>query len=99
MLRLGDEPGTLMMATRDDAGVALGGGSRLSPSGDQSVEVTTLDSVVATRNVSAIHLDVEGSEERALTGALELIRACTPVLILETVPSETWLCENLIPLG
>jgi hypothetical protein len=34
-----------------------------------------------------------------LEGAMETIRRCKPIIIVETLPSEDWLSQNLFPLG
>ena len=66
----------------------------------QKAEIVTLDSVIPEdRYVAAIHFDVEGFETQALRGALNTIRRCLPVIILETMPNEDWLAENLWRLG
>ena len=46
------------------------------------VEVKTLDSFCYT-NVSFIKIDVEGHENEVLSGALETIQKCRPVMIIE----------------
>jgi FkbM family methyltransferase len=57
------------------------------------VEVTTLDALIAKdRNVSVLHLDIEGFEEPALLGAVETVTRCKPFLVLETHKiSAAWL--------
>lgn len=50
-----------------------------------SCQVVTIDSIVEPgRRVVLIHLDVEGSEARALRGSLRTIRQWLPDLLLET---------------
>jgi len=51
------------------------------------------------RHIAIIELDVEGFEKPALAGALETIKRCKPILILETLPEEDWLNENIFNLG
>jgi FkbM family methyltransferase len=64
------------------------------------VRIISIDDVIpGDRLVSAIQLDIEGYEERALTGAMRTIRKNRPLLILETLPTKEWLTENLYPLG
>jgi FkbM family methyltransferase len=102
---LGERRGTLALVTSDENGRALGGGSRFAPvTSDRyetkTVDVVTIDeSVPPDRDVAAIHLDVEGFERQALTGAMSTIRRCKPSLVLETLPEESWLAEHLRPLG
>lgn len=104
---IGDKNASLPMRVFDDKGRALGGTSRLlEVSGDAMpeqtivVDIVRLDDVVpANRNVSILQLDVEGFEQQALSGALDIIRRCRPVLILENLPESSWLNENIIKLG
>ena len=64
------------------------------------VEIVSVDEVVPSdREVSIIHLDVEGFEQPALTGARGTIRRCKPIVVLKTVPDEGWVATNLLPLG
>ncbi len=56
----------------------------VSDSGTIDVEVTTLDDLIdPSRNVSVLHLDIEGHELPALKGAQALIQRCKPIIILE----------------
>jgi FkbM family methyltransferase len=97
-----------LVATK--AGIALGGASYISPSRNDAqetssvakipVRIVSIDDVVPQgRPISVIHLDVEGYEERALTGAMRMIRKYRPILILETMPTDSWISKNLLPLG
>ncbi|NIA68519.1 FkbM family methyltransferase [Pelagibius litoralis] len=96
-----------VMQVKDLDGRALGGGSQLlwqTPNLPESltaeVHIAALDDVIpSNRPVSVIQLDVEGFEQQALSGALETIARCRPILILETVPEETWLSPNILSLG
>jgi FkbM family methyltransferase len=77
-----------------------GNSERSSPVGTAPVRIVTIDGVVPeNRSVSVIHLDVEGYEEQALTGAMETIQRNRPLLILETLPTDRWMSEHLLPLG
>jgi FkbM family methyltransferase len=106
---LGERPDTLVLETRTAEGIPLGGGSRIltgkdaagvAPRHTQEVQVLALDTAVPEdRRVSLIQLDVEGFETQALTGARNIIRRCLPVIVLETMPNNAWLSENLWPLG
>jgi FkbM family methyltransferase len=65
-----------------------------------TVRVTTVDETVPPdRHVSIIQLDVERYEKPALSGAMNTIRRCLPILILETPPEESWMAENILSLG
>ena len=89
-----------------DGDVPLGGGSKLvgipeaCPESDQlEVPAVTIDDVIPPgRHISLIQLDVEGSELEALRGALKTIKACKPLIVLETCP-KGWIDENLTCLG
>jgi Methyltransferase FkbM domain len=61
--------------------------------------VTVDETVPSDRKVSIIQLDVEGFEKPALAGALMTIQRCKPIIILETLPEEGWLSENIMRLG
>lgn len=83
--------GTSLMRVTDDKGVACGGKSTVIEGQVQdvaagvSVQLVRLDDVIPKdRHISILHLDVEGHEELALEGALETIKRCHPILILET---------------
>lgn len=90
-------PGEGRLRTVDRHGRPLGGGSHLSTEGE-SVPLLSIDSSV-TGSVSAIQLDVEENERRALAGAMKTIEANRPVLVLETLPDSSWLTRELAPLG
>ena len=102
---LGARIGRAKLATASPGGVALGGSSHLVEAGSpaqrlEDVTVTTIDdSVPEDRRVAVIHLDVEGHEEQALTGALATIERCRPCLVLETMPTSAWVDTHLAPLG
>jgi hypothetical protein len=63
------------------------------------VTVTIDDLVPADCTVSIIQLDVEGHERQALAGALQTIRRCLPILILEKLPDPAWLADSILSLG
>lgn len=107
---LGEQPGAAELVTRDRRGAGLGGTSTMFPSGLETrhvdgkrsteVRIVTIDGAVPEdRRISIIHLDVEGYEERALTGALRTIQRCRPMLLVETAPCDAWVSEYLQPLG
>jgi FkbM family methyltransferase len=99
--------GAAQLATADRAGVPLGGASRVIKDAararwfsNEDIELVSVDATVgADRRVAAIHLDVEGHEQTALTGALATIERCRPLIVLETLPEASWLAENVEPLG
>ena len=104
---LGSEPGAALLQTTNKDGVPLGGASRLlrNPvrSGDgpkEEVQVLALDQVVGRdRRVAVIQFDVEGHERFALTGAMQTIERCRPLIVLETLPKAPWVADELEPLG
>jgi FkbM family methyltransferase len=104
---LGDKECSLPMMIADDTGRSLGGSSRLTLEAGQEdksrfveVAIVTIDEVVSEdRQVTILQLDLEGFEMRALAGAMETIKRCKPVLILETLPTRAWLTQNILKLG
>jgi FkbM family methyltransferase len=95
------------MKIADESGRALGGASHMVGRSKKNnleqiveVDIYKLDDVVPLeRQVSILQLDVEGFEKQALTGAMETIRRCKPILILELLPDNNWLSENIFSLG
>jgi FkbM family methyltransferase len=103
---LGAECSSAIMKVRDQYYMEpMGGGSRVVdavPDGETFVEVrlNAIDDVVPNdRRVALIHLDVEGFEKEALSGALRTIRRSLPTLIIETLPEFDWLKTNILELG
>jgi FkbM family methyltransferase len=98
---LTDAPGGGFVRTVDASGRALGGGSRLVEQPDErgeAVPLATIDEVV-DEPLALIHLDVEGHERQALTGAMRTIERDRPLLVLETLPDADWVAQHLTPLG
>jgi FkbM family methyltransferase len=103
---LGSEPGTALLQTTNNDGVPLGGASRLlrdpmsaGAGPKEEVQVVAVDEVIGRdRRVAVIHFDVEGHERFALTGAMQTIERCRPLIVLETLP-VAWVAEELAPLG
>ncbi len=99
--------GRALLATSDTDGLALGGGSHLVSASAQAdtasseeVPLLSVDDVVpGDRRVAVIQLDVEGHEQEALTGAMRTITRCRPLIVLETMPAESWFAEHLSPCG
>lgn len=108
---VGSKRERLPMKTADRGGCALGGASHIvardsgALHGTETIQVVTIDDTIEpNRTVSIIQLDVEGHEKQALIGALETIRRCLPIIILETLPGSTlvtsdWFRENVLSLG
>ena len=93
-------------------GRALGGASRIIDEADaepgrhtQQVEILTIDEAIPEdRNISIIQLDVEGFEERALSGGMRTIERCKPLLVLEVLQGRDfidseWFVENILGRG
>jgi len=103
---LGEERGSLTMVTSDVDGRALGGGSHIlqddgiSSDHREPIQIVTIDEVIPSdRKVSIIQLDVEGYERQALSGALKTIQRCLPIIVVETLPDENWLAQNILRHG
>lgn len=78
---LGAAPGFVTMAL-DAANTARANtGARFAGVG-ADVPVVTIDSL-SLEHVGFLKLDVEGSEPRALAGAVETIRRCRPIILFE----------------
>lgn len=103
---LGARRDSIFMKTSDEKGNSLGGCSWMAE-GDKSnqkqftqVDILKLDDALPTeRKVSIIQLDVECYEKQALMGAIETIKRCKPILILENMPDQDWLIKNIYNLG
>ncbi len=108
---LGEKREQLVLKTIDGSGQSLGGASRIMKYDREElidgarVQIVTIDeSVPRDREVSIIQLDVEGYEKEALSGALEIIERCRPVIILEVLEESTllnseWFSTNILSLG
>jgi FkbM family methyltransferase len=104
---LGEREGLLNLVTQDASGRALGGTSRITPRSEppglgnsEPVRVVAVDELVPSdREIAILHLDVEGFEQQALCGALKTIRRALPIIIVETMPEESWLATNILSLG
>lgn len=105
---LGDAECSLEMVTRDPRGKGLGGASQILSVDEtkgiekqvESINCVTIDTAVPKeRNISIIQLDVEGFEKQALSGALNTIRRCLPIIILENLPEQVWFDDNIGKLG
>lgn len=107
---LGAKNQQLFVQTTDTSGRSLGGASRIvDKSGGKEkkepVEIVAIDEVITSeRGIGILQLDVEGYEKEVLSGALDTIRRCMPILILEVLPSSTlvqseWFSKNILGLG
>ncbi|MEL7092155.1 MAG: FkbM family methyltransferase [Pseudomonadota bacterium] len=85
---VGAEADNLPLKVAGDGKRVLAAGARLvtepEPGETVDVHVVPLDKLIPkTRNVSVLHLDIEGFERPALQGARELVQRCRPVIIVE----------------
>jgi FkbM family methyltransferase len=93
-------------AYRSDVGAGRSPAGRVARSGAglATCPVTTLDRLWAQAGrpqVDAVKVDVEGAEPDVLTGAVEVLRACRPLLVVEAPsPPEVAAVEKVLgPLG
>jgi FkbM family methyltransferase len=96
-----DQPGEAFVTNSSRAWAPSGGVSRLVfdeafSDSREAVPLTTIDETIPEdRPVGAVHLDIEGYEQRALAGALRTIERWRPVLVVESVPPADWIEQNL----
>lgn len=104
---LGETSKTSKMVIKTNNGVNLGGASRILDENENigtmiDVDVVKIDDMVGERDISIIQLDVEGYEQQALAGAIETIKRCKPLLILEdnkNIIKSQWFKDNIISLN
>ena len=67
----------------------------------EKVKIVSLDTIIPQeRNISVLQLDIEGYEKEALMGAIDILKRCHPILLLENpLPDPTWLEQNILSLG
>lgn len=88
---LGNQLAVARIDTGNADGAHRGGRSRIGEAG-QLTSLLSIDTL-GLSDVSIIHLDIEGSELTALTGATRTIKACQPVILLEDNAEN---CEPLL---
>lgn len=104
---LGERNTTTQMLIESEFGVSLGGTSKILKERQKGktidVKIVRIDDVIPTdRNISIIQLDVEGYEKEALNGALNTIKRCKPILILEDnnkIIDTNWFADNILAIG
>jgi len=96
-----------MKTVNNNDGQSMGGGSRIASKAKTyskedliDVEVVAIDEVIPhDRKINVIHLDIEGFEKEALAGAIDTIKRCKPILVIESLPDSEWLTDNIIEIG
>ena len=92
----------------DDKGQNKGGSSTIierdhdiDDAQTEIVDIVSLDSVIPEdRHIALLQLDIEGYEKKALLGGMDLIKRCSPIIVLENpVPDIAWLEANIFALG
>jgi FkbM family methyltransferase len=105
---LGAEKSELKLQVATKEGRQLGGASRIIDSENGKfvpIVIETLDSMIPKdRNISILQFDLEGFEVPALKGAINTIKRCKPILILEILShndilTDDWFTENILSLG
>lgn len=108
---VGDHTTTAYLRARNDSGESLGGGSNIVCGGEswsegvEEIDIVKIDDIVSDDQfISIIQLDVEGSEKSALTGALNTIRRCKLILIIEDLDTSSlleseWFEEHIMGLN
>ncbi|MFK7748081.1 MAG: FkbM family methyltransferase [Kordia sp.] len=105
---LGAEKSQLKLQVATADGRQLGGASRIIDSENGKfvpITIETLDSIIPEdRNISILQFDLEGFEMPALKGAINTIKRCKPILILEILShndilTDDWFKENILSLG
>jgi FkbM family methyltransferase len=90
---LGAVNDTMWVSSPDVSAAANFGGVALGSSGNESVEIVTLDQLGMQR-LDLIKIDVEGMEEAVLRGGIETIRRLRPTLYLENDPADARLDKS-----
>lgn len=105
---LGETTSTTKILIKDKKGVSLGGSSTIVEKPDKNgileeIKIVAIDNVIPIeRKISILQLDIEGYEQQALMGALQTIKRCRPILILEDDTNFTksnWFKEHILSLG
>ncbi|WP_298422492.1 FkbM family methyltransferase [uncultured Kordia sp.] len=105
---LGEVKSQLKLQIETVDGRRLGGASRIIDSENGKfvpITIETLDNMIPDdRNISILQLDLEGFEIPALKGAINTIKRCKPILILEILShndilTNNWFQENIFSLG
>jgi FkbM family methyltransferase len=104
---LGEKSSSVEILIKDKKGTSLGGSSTITDKQDGKgnvveIKIVTIDDIIPEdRNISIIQLDIEGYEKQALMGAIETIKRCRPIIIVEddtNLTKSKWFQENILPL-
>ncbi len=105
---LGEKTSKTTILTKDKKGINLGGSSTIienhkGKGNVEEIKIVALDDVIPKeRDISILQLDIEGYEEFALKGAVETIKRCRPILILEDdtkLTKSSWFKEYILSLN
>ena len=105
---MGNKKSVSKMLIETEKGVSLGGASQIvdeNKKGGKTIEVNInkIDEIIPKdRHISILQLDVEGYEKEALSGAIETIKRCKPILILEDnnkIIDTEWFKERILNIG
>jgi FkbM family methyltransferase len=104
---LGDKTTMAKLLTELETGKSLGGASKIISEDTngkiKEVNLVRIDDIIPKeRSISILQLDVEGFEKEALSGAIETINRCKPILILEDnnkIVDSSWFSENILSVG
>lgn len=69
------------------------GSWRVDPEGDHEIELRPIDSL-HLEHCDALFLDIEGYEVEALWGAVQTIKVCRPLILVELLPRSAALIEK-----
>ena len=67
-------------AERNYISISAGGMTHITKNGEETVELVSLDEILANERIGFIKMDIEGFEEKALRGAEKIIRQQKPVV-------------------
>lgn len=97
---LGAAAGRLWVSPPETSAEANFGGVRLSPTGLEPVDITTID-LLGLNHLALIKVDVEGMEQVVLRGGSETIRRLRPRLYVENdhVEASAGLIKSIRDLG
>ncbi len=104
---LGSETAKAKMQVANSSGQAMGGASKITNDSEggkfEDIQIEAIDNIIpSNRKISILQLDVEGFEKQALEGALNTIKRCKPLIILEDndqIIETEWFARNILSIG